>query len=174
MEDAQGKGGLSRREVLNGALRGVAGAGMALLPGLMPTGAEGATAATATPVPNWVPVGPTAQFTPSVPVRVALHDGSVLWVTKAGPKLTDALEAVSARCTHHGCEVGWAAADRQLECPCHGGAFLPDGSNVHGTRRHPDEKLPALTAYPVRILAGQVQVNMAAAPAGSAVPGRQD
>ena len=166
MDEKQTTPGLSRREVLSGALQGVAGAGAALLLPALPPAADAATSP-----PVWTPVGPATGFTTALPVRVALHDGSVLWVTRTGPK---ALEAVSGRCTHHGCEVGWAAGDKQLECPCHGAAFLPDGQNAHGTRRSPDEKLPALTNVPVRVQSGQVQVNLAAVPAGSTVPGRRD
>jgi Rieske Fe-S protein len=166
MLQKQSKSGLSRREMLNSALRGAAGAGAALL---MPTLTSETEAASTPPV--WTPIGPATHFTLNVPVQVALPAGSVLWVTRTGPK---ALEVVSARCTHHGCEIGWSATDKEFECPCHGAAFLPNGQNVHGTRHHPDEKLPALTTVPVRIRGGQAQVNLAAVPAGSTVPGRQD
>lgn len=167
MQQERDQAGLSRREMLNGALRGAAGAGVALL---LPTLTSGADAAS-TPPAVWTPIGPAAHFTVNVPVLITLPVGNVLWVTRTGPK---SLEVVSARCTHHGCQLGWVAADKQLECPCHGGAFLPNGQNVHGTRHHPDEKLPALTTVPVRIRGGQAQVNLAAVPAGSTVPGRHN
>jgi glycine/D-amino acid oxidase-like deaminating enzyme/nitrite reductase/ring-hydroxylating ferredoxin subunit len=42
------------------------------------------------------------------------------------------LQAVSARCTHLGCLVGWNRADRTWECPCHGSRFGADGALLQG------------------------------------------
>lgn len=42
------------------------------------------------------------------------------------------LHVLSARCTHLGCIVGWNAADRSWECPCHGSRFAGDGTLVQG------------------------------------------
>ncbi|MEU9579894.1 FAD-dependent oxidoreductase [Streptomyces chilikensis] len=48
-----------------------------------------------------------------------------------------ALHAVSARCTHLGCLVGFNAAERAWECPCHGSRFAPDGSVLQGPATRP-------------------------------------
>jgi glycine/D-amino acid oxidase-like deaminating enzyme/nitrite reductase/ring-hydroxylating ferredoxin subunit len=55
-----------------------------------------------------------------------------------------ALHAVSARCTHLGCIVGWNPADRAWECPCHGSRFAADGTLMQGpaTADLPREELP--------------------------------
>lgn len=54
------------------------------------------------------------------------------WIYKEGDKLI----ALSPRCTHLGCTVNWNTnADHENEffCPCHGGRFEKDGTNVPNT-----------------------------------------
>lgn len=43
-----------------------------------------------------------------------------------------ALHAMSAVCPHAKCIVGWNAAERSWDCPCHGGRFAPDGRVIEG------------------------------------------
>jgi glycine/D-amino acid oxidase-like deaminating enzyme/nitrite reductase/ring-hydroxylating ferredoxin subunit len=42
------------------------------------------------------------------------------------------LDAVSARCTHLGCQVTWNSAERSWDCPCHGSRFGTDGAVLQG------------------------------------------
>jgi glycine/D-amino acid oxidase-like deaminating enzyme/nitrite reductase/ring-hydroxylating ferredoxin subunit len=42
------------------------------------------------------------------------------------------LHAVSAVCTHMGCNVQWNDAERSWDCPCHGSRFGVDGSVIDG------------------------------------------
>jgi Rieske Fe-S protein len=47
--------------------------------------------------------------------------------------LGDAVVAWTSTCTHQGCTVGWSAADRLIECPCHGSRYDPrTGRPVRG------------------------------------------
>lgn len=47
------------------------------------------------------------------------------------------LHTVSAVCTHLGCHIGWNAAERSWDCPCHGSRFSPDGEVLHGPATAP-------------------------------------
>jgi len=106
---------------------------------------------------KWTPVGKSELFVTGKPQRVAVEHGGVLYVTRTDAKT---LVAVSAKCTHRGCEVGWSEGASQLQCPCHGAAFASGGKNIHGTRRRPEEALPALVSPLVREKAGIVEVNL--------------
>jgi Rieske Fe-S protein len=143
---------MTRRDMLKEALKGTltAAAGIALLP--MLTDRAGAAE------DKWTVVGKATDFVKNTPQRVAVADG-VLYITRAEDA---SLSAVSAKCTHRGCEIGWVAADTQFECPCHGAAFTVIGKNIHGTRRKPDEALPPLASVPVREKNKMVEVNLGA------------
>jgi nitrite reductase/ring-hydroxylating ferredoxin subunit len=151
--------GVSRRDVLKTA---ATGAGMlAALPMLISTArADDQTPPTppAKPSEDWKQAGDATDFKQNEPKRVDLGI-TVAWVTRLD---TRNFEAVSAKCTHRGCELGYDAQSTHLICPCHGGTFNVDGSNVFGTRRDPSTALPHLKALPARVNKdGQVEVNVA-------------
>jgi glycine/D-amino acid oxidase-like deaminating enzyme/nitrite reductase/ring-hydroxylating ferredoxin subunit len=50
---------------------------------------------------------------------------------------TGALRAVSARCTHQGCQVTFNEAEHTWDCPCHGSRFRTDGSMIEGPATRP-------------------------------------
>lgn len=116
---------------------------------------------------QWTAVGKSDLFAAGKPQRVTVPHGGVLYVTRTDAKT---LTAVTAKCTHRGCEVGWAEDAEQLQCPCHGAAFASDGKNIHGTRRHPEKALPALVSPAVREKAGVVEVNLGSVTSGDIEP----
>jgi len=152
---------ISRRDVLKSA---AAGAGLVLVAiPMLSTAAHADDPAPPPPPPAkptevWKAAGDPADFKQNLPVRIDLGV-TVAWVTRLDEK---SLEAVSAHCTHRGCELGYDPQSTNLICPCHGGTFKIDGSNVYGTRRDPSTPLPHLLALPTRVKDGQVQVNIAA------------
>lgn len=42
------------------------------------------------------------------------------------------VHAVSAICTHLGCDVAWNNAEMSWDCPCHGSRYSQDGRVIHG------------------------------------------
>lgn len=64
------------------------------------------------------------------------------------------LHAVSAMCTHLGCQVHWNSVERSWDCPCHGSRFAADGAVLHGPASTPLEAVdvsvsdaPSATAH---------------------------
>jgi Rieske Fe-S protein len=157
--DADACQGVTRREALIMA----AGVGaLALLPIFK---------ASADTPEQWVNVGKVGEFAIGTPNRLALTPPGatvpppgmapvkeVLWVTRVNAK---SLVAVSAKCTHHGCEVAWQPDDKDLECPCHHAVFDVSGKNLRGAQRDPGSPLNPLLSLPVREKGGVVEVNLA-------------
>jgi glycine/D-amino acid oxidase-like deaminating enzyme/nitrite reductase/ring-hydroxylating ferredoxin subunit len=56
------------------------------------------------------------------------------------------LHAVSAVCTHLGCQVLWNSAERSWDCPCHGSRFDVDGTVIQGPAVKDLEPRPAATS----------------------------
>ncbi|HKH74067.1 MAG TPA: ubiquinol-cytochrome c reductase iron-sulfur subunit, partial [Vicinamibacterales bacterium] len=44
----------------------------------------------------------------------------------------ETVHALSATCTHLGCQVRWDAGSTKFRCPCHGGVFDLQGAVVEG------------------------------------------
>jgi Rieske Fe-S protein len=49
----------------------------------------------------------------------------------------DAVKALSATCTHLGCQVRWDGEAKRFLCPCHGGAYDAQGRVVQGPPPRP-------------------------------------
>lgn len=61
--------------------------------------------------------------------------------------------ALSAICPHLGCTIPWDASRQVFVCPCHGGAFGPDGSYRSGPARR------AMDTLQTKVASGKVMVK---------------
>jgi len=65
--------------------------------------------------------------------------------------------ALSSTCPHLGCQVHWQPGEGRFFCPCHNGAFAPDGRALAGP---PFEAGQELARYPLRIEDGMVFIQV--------------
>ena len=49
----------------------------------------------------------------------------------------DQVKALSATCTHLGCQVRWDHEGKRFRCPCHGGAYDAHGRVIEGPPPRP-------------------------------------
>lgn len=89
---------------------------------------------------RWVRAGGVSDLTPNVPVprvvSLSRQDGwyrerarETVFLVWDGDK---SIHAMSATCTHLGCQVRWDAGTARFRCPCHGGVFDARGDVVEG------------------------------------------
>lgn len=62
-----------------------------------------------------------------------------IFVRLAGPQHV----VLYSRCTHAACSVTWQPAEKKFVCPCHGGRFDVNGTNISGPPPRPLERLAA-------------------------------
>lgn len=125
---------------------GLIGAGLAALVGVFALRPAAAQAGG-----RWVRAGSTDDLTPDEPVprvvTVPRVDGwyrerarqtvFVVWDGSTG------VRAMSATCTHLGCQVVWDGAEGRFHCPCHGGAYDAAGRVLGGPPPRPLDAVEA-------------------------------
>ena len=130
---------------VNTALALVGGAFSALVGAfaLRPPGAAGGG--------RWVRAGTTDDLKPDEPVArvlaVSRADGwyrerarQTVFLVWDGDKQ---IRALSATCTHLGCQVQWDAKGKKFRCPCHGGVYGADGTVLEGPPPRPLDTVEA-------------------------------
>jgi Rieske Fe-S protein len=100
---------------------------------------------------RWVRAGTTADLKPNEPFARVLGvsrvdgwyreraRGTVFLVWDGAQQV----RALSATCTHLGCQVRWDASDEKFRCPCHGGVFGADGAVLEGPPPRPLDVIEA-------------------------------
>lgn len=61
----------------------------------------------------------------------------VVYIVQSGGQV----KALSDICPHLGCTVPWDPGRNEFVCPCHGGTFSADGTNISGPPRRPLDSL---------------------------------
>lgn len=100
---------------------------------------------------RWVRAAALDDLAPDVPsarlVAIPRDEG---WYRMRGRALVflvwdgaRGVRALSATCTHLGCQVRWEPASQRFLCPCHGGAYAIDGSVAAGPPPGPLPTVPA-------------------------------
>jgi len=121
--------------ILVNTITGAIGAGLTALLGafaLGPASAQGAG--------RWIRAGKAEDLTPDVPVpRVVIVPRVDGWYRQRARETVflvwdgaSGVRAMSATCTHLGCQVQWDGEGARFRCPCHGGVFDATGKVVSG------------------------------------------
>jgi Rieske Fe-S protein len=94
---------------------------------------------------RWIRAGTTSDLKPDEPVARVLAVSRVDGWYRARARETvflvwdgdRTIRALSATCTHLGCQVRWEAKDKKFRCPCHGGVYAADGAVLAGPPPRP-------------------------------------
>jgi Rieske Fe-S protein len=94
---------------------------------------------------RWVRAGSTAELKAGEPTARILSVARVNgWYRERARETVflvwdghDSVRALSATCTHLGCQVQWDAEGKKFKCPCHGGVYSHDGTVVSGPPPRP-------------------------------------
>ena len=69
----------------------------------------------------------------------------------------EAFIALSSVCPHLGCQVHWESANNRFFCPCHNGAFDPQGRATQGP---PAKAKQQLVRFPLKVEGGRLFIEV--------------
>lgn len=126
--------------LINGAIASIVGA----LGGLLGIFALRPAAGSVRERERWVHAGTLIELKPDTPIARVLNvprtDGwyrervrQTVFLVRDGRTV----KALSATCTHLGCQVRWDAEVKRFLCPCHGGEYDAQGRVVAGPPPRP-------------------------------------
>ncbi len=112
----------------------------------------------------WMFVAGASELAPGQARMFQSPTGVAVVVTrKADAKSDDPKEgdfiALSSICPHLGCRVHWESQNNRFFCPCHLGAFDPEGKPTGGPPLAANQALPH---YPLKIEGGLLYIFMPA------------
>ncbi len=107
---------------------------------------------------SWFFVAVLKEFKPGTSILYRAPSGAKINITRRGPgeNLAD-FSALSSVCPHLGCQVHWEAVNNRYFCPCHNGAFDPEGVATAGP---PKEAGQRLSSFPLKIEKGVLYIEV--------------
>jgi Rieske Fe-S protein len=94
---------------------------------------------------RWIRAGTVGDLTPDVPIPRVLSVPRADGWYRARARETVFLvwdgarevRALSATCTHLGCQIVWESKEKRFHCPCHGGVYDASGAVLEGPPPRP-------------------------------------
>lgn len=107
---------------------------------------------------SWLFVAEVDRLKAGEALRYQAPSGQTITITRRGEGATEAdFFALSSTCPHLGCQVHWEAQNSRFFCPCHNGAFDPEGKAIAGP---PAEAKQVLPQYPIKIENGLLFIEV--------------
>jgi Rieske Fe-S protein len=115
----------------------------------------------------WIFVADAAEVRVGDVVRFQTPAGQKVTLTRRGNSGTaEDFLALSSTCPHLGCQVHWEPQNNRFFCPCHNGAFDPNGVAIAGPPADAKQSLPN---YPLKIENGLIFVQAPVSVVGSRI-----
>lgn len=100
---------------------------------------------------RWIKAGALSDLEPNVPAaRVLVVPRVDGWYRERAPETVflvwdgdKQVRAMSATCSHLGCQVRWDPKGKHFRCPCHGGVYDATGKVLEGPPPRPLDSLEA-------------------------------
>ena len=113
---------------------------------------------------GWQFVCVVEQLTPGESIEYTAPSGIKVVVARHQDKGVIAdFVALSSVCPHLGCKVHWESQNDRFFCPCHNGAFDPQGNPTEGP---PAQANQSLLQYPLKIVDGLLYIEVPLASVG--------
>ena len=168
--EARGRLRMTRRELFGAGLGAAAGlaagaAGLAALRQALDANSGWTEADLVAGPGEWVAVATQAELPAGAVVRFSTRAFDGFVINDAGE-----IRALSASCTHLGCQLQYRPSWRDLRCPCHGASFNLRGWLANGRERWQEEgpyrgdetaypiALPPLARPKVKVAGGRILV----------------
>lgn len=107
---------------------------------------------------GWMFVAQAKAIAPGGTLTFKLPSGQPVVIARRGEKEEkESFLALSSTCPHLGCQVYWEPQNRRFFCPCHNGAFDPQGKATEGP---PAKAGQSLLTYPLNIEQGNLFIEV--------------
>ncbi len=111
------------------------------------------------PLTRWLYVARAVEIGADAALDYVSPSGEPVTIARQKPGDTDdAFIALSSTCPHLGCKVSWQPNQSRFFCPCHNGAFDPEGNPIAGP---PAKAGQSLARFPLKIENGLLYIEVA-------------